>query len=310
MPKAIETQIAPAIRKYTNIPSKMEEGYEFHELGPSGEVISDPAEFAALQSAQKEVAKPSYADYSEKLKADMGDPYEINVELEARKLLADQEREIFREWSNNKYQFPGEGYLPLKVKKAWGDYRQRLYANAQKVVRERKEGAIKEYEHKLTEYKANETIELNRRQEERLQQTAGKEGKLPGGLTESQAMQTIENLFYSKGQISVGIRQYQDFLAEEVKKTDNIYKAREKAVYRTLEWKQKNDQEEELVSSEEGLEKKKEKSEKKVEKAGEIKKTPGVNAPPEGYIDTGKLQKGTHKKVWLSPDGKTAWVED
>ena len=55
MPKAISTDIAPAVKKFTNIPSRGG-GYQYAETGPQGEAIDNPEQFAQMNAKQAEAA--------------------------------------------------------------------------------------------------------------------------------------------------------------------------------------------------------------------------------------------------------------
>lgn len=293
MPKAIETQIAPAIKAYTNIPGKVgtqSQGggsYQFHELGPKGDVIDDPEQFASIQAATSPDTGPSYLEYAEKLKAEIGDPFVINVDGEARKLLDTQAPEIFREWSGGQFQLGG--YLPPKVKKAWGEYKQRLLGNALKIVNDQKKNKIAEYNQRLAAFKTDKDIKLAEHQEQRLSSPKKSEG-IKGALTDSQALERIQSLYpsYNTEGLAKGLNQYLSYLKEESQKENDIGIARLNAYEKTLKWKESQgdgDEEKGLISD----------------------PSKQTQAPPKGYKDTGRFSGG--KKVYLSPDGKQAWIE-
>ena len=230
MPQAIQTNTAPAVRKFTNIPSQAGVGgYQYHELGPMGEVIDDPEEFAKLQMEQKEVPG-SFYDFTERLKSDMGDPYEINVQADAKKMLAEQEREIFQEWSGGQFRYGG--YLPPKAKKEWGTYKQRLLANAEKRAQDNKESKIKEYNHHVAEWKANQEIEQDR-------ETEG--AKITGGLTEAQALKAAESKALGPDAELEALEIFYNAL-----KKDNTPQGRQNALKAVLDWQRAQSKEEEV----------------------------------------------------------------
>ncbi len=240
--RAIQTNIAPAITKstnvpkgFTNIPSSVGERFQFHELGPGGEVIDDPQQFAQQRAKQVPASENIFTNFEERLKMEMGDPYSIDVRSEAKGLLRKQEHIIFQEWSGGMFGFGG--YLPPKAKKEWGEYKQRLLGNAEKLIQDQKEASIKEYEHRLTSFKTNEKIRLDREKEERLGKPSSKERK--GDLTMNQISKSIKDRFaLEEDQIAAELK-FNEFLDEESKVDVGVADARQKAYVKFLKWHQK-----------------------------------------------------------------------
>ena len=193
MVQAITTNIAPAVRRYTNIPGKVSEepgGYQFHELGPKGQVIEDPEEFARVEADQPTIATMSVFDYEAKVKAEMGDPFLIDTDQEATLMMRDQEAGIFDRWAQGKYKYGG--FLPKAVERKWGEYKQKLLANAQKMAREQKDQKIGDFNARMAAFKTAKDIQLDVKKEKRLATQGGTEGaKIKGGLSEAQAFEQI-----------------------------------------------------------------------------------------------------------------------
>ncbi len=200
----------------------------------------------------------------------MGDPYLIDVRADAKRMLKEQERDIFQEWAGGQFRYGG--YMPPKAKKAWGEYKQRLLANAEQIVQQEKNAKIKNYEHQKAEWKANRSITATQRREAR----GGKTGRVTGGLTESQALDEIDELDYF----------VEPKLAREAKRIfyanlkEDTSKGRREALLAVWDWDDKR------------------------KKEGE---EPEIEAPPEGFEDTQRTSGG--KKVFVSPDGKKYWVQ-
>lgn len=295
MAQAITTETAPAVKRYTNIPSKVSEepgGYKFHELGPSGQVIEDPEEFAQVQANKPSPSTMSYFDFQNKVKSDMGDPYLINVDQEATKMFNAQEEEIFNRWSGGQFQYGG--YLPKDAKKKWGSYKQKLLANAQKIATAKKEEQVNAYEHLLADFKAARTLQTNTAQEKRL----GKQGAdnvVKGGVTDDQIIDNIKKMTFSDEDARIGTMQYLKFMEG----MDDNPKSRRLAFKNTIDYLEKleagtlsPEDKDQLQSSH-----------------GDYKPASEVTAP-EGYVDTGKTQNGkkVYRKMGASP-GQNFWIQ-
>jgi len=294
MAQAITTNVAPAVRKYTNIPSKVSDepgGYQFHELGPRGDVIDDPEQFAQVQSQLPKPSDMSFFDFQAKVKSDMGDPYLINIDQEATKLMAEQEREIFERWTGGKYKYGG--YMPKEAEKQWGVYKQKLLAQAQKVASNKKAEQVSAYEHLLADFKAARTTQLDVQQEKRLGRQ-GADNVVKGGLTEEQAIDQIKVITMTDEDARTGTMQY---LKSMQGKEDNPA-GRHAALKETITY---------LDKMEAGTLTPEDKDQLKAAHGPgyKYKKASAVTAP-EGYSDTGKTQNG--KKVYSKP-GKPYWVQ-
>jgi len=296
MAQAITTNVAPAVRKYTNIPSKVSEepgGYQFHELGPKGNVISDLAEYGKIQAETPKEPEMSFFDFQAKVKADMGDPYLIDVDQEATLLMNQQEPQIFERWSQGKYKYGG--FLPKKVEAAWGEYKQKLLANAQKVASDKKAEQVSSYEHLLTDFKLAKKAELDKAQEKRL----SKEGKgssiEKGGFTEDQIGDHIKGMTTGKTDARIGTMQYLKYM-EGLADTPQ---GRRQAFRMTINY---------LDKLEAGTLTPEDKDQLQASH-GDYKPASKVTAP-EGYVDTGKTQNGkkVYRKTGASP-GQNFWVQ-
>jgi len=298
MGQAITTNVAPAVRKYTNIPSKVSEepgGYQFHELGPRGEVIDDPEQFAQIQSQTPKPSDMSFFDFQAKVKADMGDPYLINVDQEATLLMNQQEREIFNRWSGGQYQYGG--YMPKEAQKKWGMYKQKLLANAQKVAGAKKAEQVSAYEHLLADFKIARTAQLDVAQEKRLGRQ-GADNVVKGGLTEEQAIDQIKVITMTDEDARIGTMQY---LKSMQGKEDNPA-GRRAALKETITY---------LEKMEAGTLTPEDKDQLKATHGGDYKYKPASEVTaPEGYVDTGKTQNGkkVYQKMGASP-GQKFWVQ-
>ena len=298
MAQAITTNVAPAVRRYTNIPGKVSDepgGYKFHELGPKGQVINDPEEFAKVQSAIPQDIEMNYFDYAAKIKADMGDPYQIDVNQEATRMLQQEEAAIFERWSGGRVKYGG--FMPKKQEKAWGEYKQKLLSNAQKLAQTDKENKIKEYENKMTEFKIAKKIELERRTEDRLSKEQKSKGVVKGGLTEEQIMERIEGMTMSDEDTRIAIMKYNELMLG----LEDNPAGRRRALSQVIEFIDKLEKGEIDPNTDDGL--------KAAHGDTPMRKyTPAKEVlPPEGFVDTGRTSGG--KKVYRSVDGKKAWVQ-
>ena len=297
MAQAITTETAPAVRKYTNIPGKVSEGYQFHELGPKGEVIEDPEAFAAIKSepVSDDVTNMTYFDYSSKVKSDMGDPFEINVDQEASSMLKEQEKEIFNRWSGGQVQYGG--FMDKKMKVAWGQYKQKLLGNAQKIAQDTKDKKIIEYEKKMADFKAAVGIKRAKETEQRLQGTDKREASVKGGLTEEQIHDRIAGMTMSDEDTRIAILKYNQIMLG----LEDTPSGRRLAFSQILKFIDKLEKGEVDPNVDPDM--------KAAHGDTPVRKyTPAKEVlPPDGFVDTGRTSGG--KKVYRSVDGKKGWIQ-
>ena len=295
MAQAITTNVAPAVRRYTNIPGKVSEepgGYKYHELGPKGQVIDDPEEFADIQSAQPTELEMSYFDYAAKIKSEMGDPYKIDVNQEATLMMQQQEAQIFERWSGGRVKYGG--FMPKKQKREWGEYKQTVLSNAQKLAQDDKDKKIGEYEKKMAEFKTARGIAIERKREERL----GKEGtegqKIKGGLSTSQAFDQIGDFFVSTLDKKIAGRKFLEFMGDK----EDSPAGRRTALQQTLSYMDRLDKGEISEEESDGL---------AAAHGKDFKYKPASQVtPPKGAFDTGRTKNG--KKAYRLKNGNF-WVQ-